>query len=231
MKQLLTLLVAVLLLPTALYAQKEREIIPVNWKEIKEVAVKEPQKIKELVSRLSADETDTTMTKNERILAYFGQSYLTPDTEMGKGRDLDELMNQGKFEECLAGAKELLKTNPVSLKALSNATFSIVSILKNTENPDENRRKEGQVYFNRMYVIFSTIATTGDGSEKNPFSVNAVSDEYLFMRYYLNIWQIGKQVLEGKCDVFDLNQKSEYYTSPKIYFDITRVLEIESDLF
>ena len=231
MKQLLTLLVAVLLLPTALYAQKEREIIPVNWKEIKEVAVKEPQKIKELVARLSADEADTTMTKNERILAYYGQSYLTPNTELNEGHDLDELMNQGKFEECLAGAKELLKKNPVSLKALSNATFSIVSILKNTENPDENRRKEGQVYFNRMYVIFSTIATTGDGSEKNPFSVNAVSDEYLFMRYYLNIWQIGKQVLEGKCDVFDLNQKSEYYTIPKIYFDVTRVLEIETDLF
>ena len=231
MKQLLTLLLTLIFLPMTIHAQKEREIIPVNWKEIKEVAAKEPQKIKELVSRLSADETDTTMTKNERILAYFGQSYLTPDTEMGKGRELDDLMNQGKFEECLAGAKELLKKNPVSLKALSNATFSIVSILRGTDNPDENRRKEGQVYFKRMEAIFNTIATTGDGSEKHPFSVNAVSDEYLFMRYHLNLWQIGKQVLDGKCDVFDLNQKSEYYTSPKIYFDITRVLEIESDLF
>ncbi len=231
MKHLLTLLITVLLLPTTIRAQKEREIIPVNWKEIKEVAVKEPQRIKNLVSRLSAEETDTTMTKNERILAYYGQSYLTPDTETGKGRNLDELMNQGKFEECLAEAKELLKTNPVSLKALSNATFSIVSILRGSDNPDENRRKEGQVYFKRMEAIFNTISATGDGSEKHPFSVNAVSDEYLFMRYHLNLWQIGTQVLEGTCDVFDLNQKSEYYTSPKIYFDVTRVLEIESDLF
>ena len=231
MKQLLTLLITILLLPVTLSAQKEREIIPVNWKEIKEVAAKEPQRIKNLVLRLSADTPDTTLTPNERILAYYGQSYLTPDTEMEEGRKLDDLMNQGKYEECLAEAKELLKKNPVSLKALSNATFSVVGILKGTENPDENRRKEGQVYFKRMDAIFRTIASTGDGSEKRPFSVNAVSDEYLFMRYHLNLWQIGTQTLEGTCDVFDLNQKSEYYTSPKIYFDVTRVLEIESDLF
>lgn len=231
MKQLLTLLITILLLPVTLSAQKEREIIPVNWKEIKEVAAKEPQRIKNLVLRLSADTPDTTLTPNERILAYYGQSYLTPDTEMEEGRKLDDLMNHGKYEECLAEAKELLKKNPVSLKALSNATFSVVGILKGTENPDENRRKEGQVYFKRMDAIFRTIASTGDGSEKCPFSVNAVSDEYLFMRYHLNLWQIETQVLKGKCDVFDLNQKSEYYTSPQIYFDITRVLEIESDLF
>ena len=92
-----------------LSAQKEREIIPVNWKEIKEVAAKEPQRIKNLVLRLSADTPDTTLTPNERILAYYGQSYLTPDTEMEEGRKLDDLMNQGKYEECLAEAKELLE--------------------------------------------------------------------------------------------------------------------------
>ena len=189
-----------------------------------------PQRIKDLVSRLSANEIDTTMTWNERILAYYGQSYFTPMTELVEGRDLDKLYNEKKYEECLAGAKELLKKNPVSLKALSNAVFSITRMLKDSTNTVSVTIEEGQAYYNRMMMILNTIATTGDGTKENPFYVTAVSDEYLFLRYYLDIWEIESQALVGHCDLLELKGKSDYYDRPQIYFEITRVLEIERGL-
>ena len=231
MRQLVFLFSFIFLLPITSQAQKQREIIPVNWNEVRKVADKDPQQIKNLVAKLSSKETDNTMTLNERILAYYGQTFLTPNTEINEGIDLDKLLNEKKYEECLAGAKELLKKNPVSLKALSNATFAITLMLRDSTKHYNVTREEGRLYFSRMDRIFDIIAATGDGTEKHPFYVTAVSDEYLFLRYYLNIWQIGKQYIAGSCDVLELKETSEYYKNPQIYYEITRVLEMEKDLF
>ncbi len=220
-----------LLMPLTILAQEDHEIIPVNWKEVKEVAVNDPQRIKDLVTRLSATMIDTTMTWEERILAYFGQSYLTPKTELTEGRNLDKLLNEKKYEECLTGAKDLLKKNPVSIEGLFNAAFSISYMLKDSTNHHDVTLEEGQVYYNRMLRILNTIAVTGDGSEEKPFYVTAVSDEYTFLRYYLDIWNISKQFLVGTCDVFELGETSIYYNRKQIFFEITRVLEIENMLF
>ncbi len=232
MRQLLRIFVFLLMLPVAVNAQDEdREIIPVNWKEVKDVADKDPDKIRGLVARMSASKLDTTLTWNERILAYYGQSYLTPYTESTDGKDLDALMNDGKYEECLAGAKELLKKNPVSLKALFNAAFAIAYILKDSTVQHNVTREEGQVYNYRIQRIFNTIAITGDGTEEQPFYVTAISDEYLFMHYYLEIWEFERQFLTNHCDGFDLSESSDYYSRPQLFFEITRVLELERDLF
>lgn len=213
------------------HAQIVRQIKPVDWKEVKKVADNDPQRIRDLVARLSADKIDTTMTWNERVLAYYGQSYLTPNTEMTDCLDQDNLMREGKYEECLAKAKETLKKNPVSLKSLSNAAFAITRMLKDSTNHYDVSKEEGQIYFNRMSRIFNTIASTGAGTEKLPFAVTAVSDEYLFMRYYLNIWEIERQSFTGKYDVFELKETSQYYTDKKMYFDISRIMEIERSMF
>ena len=229
MRQLLVFVFFLFISATS-QAQYVRDIIPVDWKEMQKVADNDPQRIKDLVSRLSTNEIDTTMTWNERILAYYGQSYLTPMTELAEGRTLDKLFNEKKYEECLTEAKELLKKNPVSLKALSKAAFSISRMVKDTTNTVNVTIEEGQVYYNRMMRIFNTIATTGDGTKENPFYVTAVSDEYLFLHYYLDIWEVELQSLVGQCDLLELKEESEYYDRPQIYFEITRVLEIESDM-
>lgn len=231
MKQLMAAFVLFFLVPMTSQAQTERIIIPVNWKKVREVANNDPQRIKNLVSRLSANEIDTTMTWNERILAFYGQSFLTPQSEFSEGMKLDKLYNEKKYEECVVQARELLKKNPVSLKALSNAAFSINMLVKDSINYHDVDLKEGQNYYNRMFRIFNTIAITGKGSKELPFYVTAVSDEYVFMRYYLEIWQISSQTLEENCDVFELKESSRYYTQPQLYFEITRVLEIENEMF
>ena len=127
MKQLLTILTLILFLPVYTHAQEESDFIPVDWKEIKKVAENDPQKINDLVARMAASEIDTTMTWNERILAYYGLSFLKPFSGFSEGRKLNELFEEGKYEECLSRAKELLKENPLSLEALSNAGLSIIS--------------------------------------------------------------------------------------------------------
>ncbi len=231
MRQLLTILAFVLFLPVYTHAQKERIIIPVDWKEIKKVAENNPQQINDLVARMATSEIDTTMTWNERIMAYYGQSYVTPMTELSEGMTLDKLLKDGKYEECLSGAKELLKKNPVSLKALSNALYAMMYMLKDSTNHHSISRDEARTYYNRMHRILNTIAVTGDGTEERPFYVTAVSDEYLFMRHYLEIGKTKMQYLTDHFDVFELEETSDYYTRPKLYFDITRTLEIEKEMF
>lgn len=220
-----------LLMPASIQAQGEREIIPVDWKEVQKVAEENPQQIKQLVARLSANEIDTTMTWKERILAYYGQSYLTPKTEIEAGLDLDKLLRENKYEECLAGAKELLKKNPVSLKALSNAIYATMYLYRDSTKQGVISRDEARAHYQRMHRILNTIAKTGDGTEEKPFYVTAVSDEYLFMRHYLEIQNRGKQYMTEKFDVFELEETSKYYSRPRLYFEITRVLEIEKSLF
>ena len=220
-----------LLMPASIQAQGEREIIPVDWKEVQKVAEENPQQIKQLVARLSANEIDTTMTWKERILAYYGQSYLTPKTEIEAGLDLDKLLRENKYEECLAGAKELLKKNPVSLKALSNAIYATMYLWRDSTKQGVISRDEARAHYQRMHRILNTIAKTGEGTEEKPFYVTAVSDEYLFMRHYLEIQNRGKQYMTEKFDVFELEETSKYYSRPKLYFEITRVLEIEKSLF
>ena len=231
MRQLLAILAFILLMPVTTQAQEVRVVIPVDWKEVKKVAESDPQRIKDLVARLSADKIDTTMTWKERILAYYGQSYLTPNTEIKDGISLDQLMKIGNYEECLAKSKELLKTNPVSLKALSSAAFSISRMSKDSTRHYNVSMEDGQVYFNRMFRIFNTIATTGNGSEDKPFYVTAVSDEYVFMRYYLELWEISQQSYTGKLDIIELKETSKYYNQKKICFEVSRVTEIEMGLF
>ena len=231
MKQILVVLIS-FFLAISTNAQEESEIIPVNWKEVKEVAEKDPQRIKELVSRMASSEIDTTMTWNERILAYYGQSYLTPFAEFTKGRNLDELFEEGKYEECLSGAKELLKENPLSLEALSNAGLAISMMLEDSTHHYDVTEKEAKEYFTRMFIIFATIARTGDGTSERPFSVTMVSDEYMFMHYHLDIWEFESQYLtSNKCDGFDLKEPSEEYPRKKIFFDVSRVMEIEREMF
>ena len=232
MRQIILAVFAFLVIfPMTSQGQEVRVTMRVDWERVREAAEKKPQYIKELVSRLSANEIDTTMTWNERILAYYGQSFLTPNTELSEGVELDKLRNEKKYEECLAKAKDVLQTNPVSLKALYNAVISITMMLKDTTGHHEVSREEGQVYFHRMSRILNTIAKTGDGTEEKPFYVTAVSDEYIFMNFYLEIGDTGKQYMTDRFDVFELKETSKYYSNPKIYFDITRVLEIERGLF
>lgn len=225
----LSIIAALLFLPVTTQAQ--RECIPVDWQKVKEVAESEPQRINDLVARMSASQIDTTMTWDERILAYYGQSFLTPFSGLSEGKDLNDLMKEGKYEECLAGAKEQLKKNPVNLDALFKAGSAISMMVEDSTKQYNVTPDDAHDYFMRMFMILATIDHTGDGTEERPFSVTAVSDEYMFMRLYLDIWKIESQFLTNKqCDGFNLKETNEKYSRKQIFFDVSRVMEIERQL-
>ena len=218
----LSIIAALLFLPVTTQAQ--RECIPVDWQKVKE-------RINDLVARMSTNEIDTTMTWDERILAYYGQSFLTPFSGLSEGKDLNDLMKEGKYEECLAGAKEQLKKNPVNLDALFKAGSAISMMVEDSTKQYNVTPDDAHDYFMRMFMIIDTIDHTGDGTEERPFSVTAVSDEYMFMRLYLDIWKIESQFLTNKqCDGFNLKETNEKYSRKQIFFDVSRVMEIERQL-
>ena len=231
MKQLLVVFIGLLFFPVTIHAQEEDEIIPVDWKEVKKVADTDPQRIKDLVARMATNKPDTAMTWNERILAYYGQSFLTPFSDLSGSRDLNDLIKEGKYDECLAGAKELLKKDPVNLDALFKAGSAISMMVEESTKQSNVTADDARDYFMRMFLILATIDHTGDGTEERPFSVTAVSDEYLFMRYYLDIWKIESQFLTNKqCDGFNLKETNDNYSRKQIFFDVSRVMEIEREL-
>ena len=51
------------------------------------------------------------------------------------------------------------------------------------------------------------------------------------MNFFLGILKINGQMMIEKTDRLILGDTSEVYTSPDIYFDIKRVLELEAGLF
>ena len=113
-------LIFLLLVSTNIIAQ-EREILPVNWKQIKEDVNKDPQKVKDLVARLSATSLDTTLTYQDRILAFYGQSFLTNDEEEKLKIKMYDQKDKGHITESLETAKKILEINPLNLEALNHA--------------------------------------------------------------------------------------------------------------
>lgn len=204
-----------------------REFLPIDWGSIKNEATTDPQHIKDLVARLSAEKLDTALTYAERALAFYGQSYLTQDKEELEVRQMWQHFQNQDMEQCLTCAKHILETNPLNLDALRMAGNALLAMSKDPLKWPDVTEQDAKHYFNLTFRIYNTIAMTGDGSAEHPFCVTKVSDEYNFMRVYLNLWKYSSQALIGNCDVFTLEESSEYYLQPKIYFDVTRVLEIE----
>ena len=218
--------VFLLFISTSIFAQ-EREILPVNWKQIKEEVNKNPQKVKDLVTRLSATKLDTTLTYQDRILAFYGQSFLTNDEEESLKDQMYNLKKKGLLQSSLETAKKILAINPLNLEALNHAGQILYAMANDSTSNSGITKEDAKVYFNRAMRIFNTIAITGDGSSQHPFYVTKVSDEYCFMRFYLDLWEYKMQAATSCCDVITLKGTSKYYNQPQIHFEITRVYELE----
>ena len=225
MKHLYTF-IFLLLISTNIFAQ-EREMLPVNWKQIKEEVNKNPQKVKDLVTRLSAPKLDTTLTYQDRILAFYGQSFLTNDEEESLKDQMYNLKKKGLLQSSLETAKKILAINPLNLEALNHAGQILYAMANDSTSNSGITKEDAKAYFNRAMRIFNTIAITGDGSSQHPFYVTKVSDEYCFMRFYLDLWEYKMQAATSCCDVITLKGTSKYYNQPQIHFEITRVYELE----
>ena len=208
---------------------KQREIIPVDWKEIKKIAKKNPETIEEAVRKLSEVTLDPSITYHDRIIAFYGQALLTKGKEQSLADEASKLFSKKDYVNALDKAKKALEINPLNLTALDKAGSAIAMLMEVGDTSFTS--DDAMYYFNVAMRIYNTIATTGYGNEEHPFCVTSVADEYEFMRNYLDIYRIQQQALVGMCDVFTLAETSQYYSEPKLYFDATLPLERLEGLF
>lgn len=212
-------------------AQTERPITPVDWDYIRTEVEHNPQRVKTLVERMALLRMDSTMTSQDRILAFFGQSYISCGEEMNVCRDMKDSLRCRKMEVVSELADSILKVNPLCLDALIGK-LSYYSDLANN-HPDRSWSVEEDVKKTllRTELILNTIAMTGDGSKIHPFAVTCVADEYNFIRYDLKISNIKGQAFLGDTDRISLGESNEFYKEKNVYFDITRCLELEQKGF
>lgn len=221
------ILISLLLSCVAAFAQ--RDIIAMDWSVIKEIVREDPDEVKDLVVRLSAPQLDTTLTYEDRIIAFYGQSLLSDGREAALVVEVSNLFSKADYKNALVKAREALAINPLNIRALERAGMCIAELI---ESGDTSYSKdEAKQFFRRAMRLYNTIAMTGLGNEEYPFCVTSVDDEYEFMRNYLELYEYEEQALVGICDVFTLKETSEYYSEKKIYFDATRPLEMLSKSF
>lgn len=218
-----------LLLPLAVSAQTDKTFISVNWDKIKAEVNVNPQHVQQLVDILINVDADTTLTAEDKILAVYGRTYLNNGRDMFMELDMSKARNEGKFDVAATLADKVLASNPLNTNAIVSKIYHFRKL--STTEPDKSWMLSDslKVYSVRLSRILDTIFMTGDGSKEHPFSVTTVGDEYNFLYFFLGLLEVNSQMLIDKCDRLVLGKTNDVYSSPEIYFDITRVLEIERE--
>lgn len=197
------------------------------WKHVRSEVKKNPEKVKVLVDRLAR--MDTTLTVEESILAFYGQSYLLKNKEDELADRMIKLFSNNSLEAAFDTAFLVLSINPLHIRALIisalvlyqlDSTFSY-----NTQGEDID------YFFKRAFSLLHVIAQTGDGSISKPYYVTKITEEYDFVNYYLGIRNIRSQSvnMDIPCDVLEIGVDNSENTR-QVHFEITRVLEFEKKL-
>ena len=218
----LSILIFIVLYSLSAMGQQGKSFVHVDFKTIKEEVNSHPEDIATLIE--SVAKLDTTLSVEKIAMAYFCSSYSQNYLKASNmERALYDLRNKKDYEKLLLKSNEVLRMNPLNCTALNTAMYACIA-LKKTDN-------EKDYYTKRLSNILYAISRTGDGSKEYPFYVTSVPDEYLLMQYWFNLWEYKQQSLIKNCDKIDLKKTSELYSNKEIYFEITRVLEIENAMF
>lgn len=163
----------------------------VDYKEIENFVKDNRTGYDALMSRFTG--ADTTLTKEEIAKIYYGYSFTEDHYPYSTNIEAEKAFNKEDFEEAFAKSKDRLKSNPVSLNLLL-ITFESAKFL-NLEADASNAK----IRFNK---IANMIFDSGDGSEKFPFKVICVADEYVILKTYYKMEKLVSQFFEksSMCD-------------------------------
>lgn len=237
MKRLLSVMTTILL-TTAGMAQRgggAMNTVRVDWDSIAFVAKNNPDSIRGIVKALAAG-PDAALTLKEAALGFYGQSYLADNSKLFLLKSkADDFIRREQADSALSTLQEALDINPLDLGALETTSMLIFNIAKKQMHSSKTYTMDDfENYLGRLARMVMLVAATGDGSERHPFAVTSVNDEYVFMRHALRITISGQTTKAGMtppCDELSVSKKSGVYGDDKIYFDITRVLQIEMEMF
>ena len=229
-KKLMTLLLLAWLTTFAAQANDEAEYdtYRITWAEVKAMFENHPDSLKTLINRVA--QCDTAMSTQEILVAYMGNSFFGV-SPFGESRDARTALKEKKIDQAMELMEEAIHRNPLSLA--NNHYYITCYFAKNPQINDDAVDADiilAAVRFNRL---LSAIYESGDGSQRFPFKVTCVDDEYTFMRAGLNLPHPTNQSLTNDGhDMFKLpSHTSTLYSGQEIHFDATRILQLEQEMF
>lgn len=228
------IVLALAFLSLGLRAQQVDSVCLVDWSSIARLVKTRPDSVRNLNARLARQEPDSTLTMALCVLAFYGQTYLP---QFGQLDLLESTVNdsikKGRVEGAYNIASKAVRAWPLSLAA--NKCMATVIYVMLQDPVYSARVTEGNLryYVHMISRLVKIIAATGDGSAESPYAVTSVADEYVFCNLWLRA-SVSQQILvRGKvpCDRLMLINKQGDYTRDYVDFDITRVMEIERQMF
>lgn len=229
MKQLF-LFVALIIGSFAAHAtdEAEYETYSITWSEIKALVDNHPDSIKTLMNRVA--QGDTTMRTEEILVAYMGNSYFGV-SPFGESREARDALNEDNIDLAMELIEQAINRNPLSLS--NNHYYIVCYFAKNQQINDDAVDADIILAAVRFNMLLSAIYYSGDGSQRFPFKVTCVDDEYTFMRAGLDLPHPTNQSLTNDGhDMFKLpSHTSTLYSGQEIHFDATRILQLEQEMF
>ena len=229
MKQLF-LVVALIIGSFAAHAtdEAEYETYSITWSEIKALVDNHPDSIRTLMHRVA--QGDTTMRTEEILVAYMGNSYFGV-SPFGESREARDALNEDNIDLAMELIEQAINRNPLSLS--NNHYYIVCYFAKNQQINDDAVDADIILAAVRFNMLLSAIYYSGDGSQRFPFKVTCVDDEYTFMRAGLNLPHPTNQSLTNDGhDMFKLpSHTSTLYSGQEIHFDATRILQLEQEMF
>ena len=229
MKQLF-LFVALIIGSFAAHAtdEAEYETYSITWSEIKALVDNHPDSLKTLMNRVA--QGDTTMRTEEILVAYMGNSYFGV-SPFGESREARDALNEDNIDLAMELIEQAINRNPLSLS--NNHYYIVCYFAKNQQINDDAVDADIILAAVRFNMLLSAIYYSGDGSQRFPFKVTCVDDEYTFMRAGLNLPHPTNQSLtKDGHDMFKLpSHTSTLYSGQEIHFDATRILQLEQEMF
>jgi hypothetical protein len=171
---------------------------------------------------------DTSLSREEMQLLYYGKFFQDGMSSINRDRDLDDsvkavykkdTLTKKDYEKLLTLFLKMQKSKPLDLATL----YRLMSVCYKLNDP------RGAVYEYYLTNLMGVIVSTGDGkTEETAFHIGSVSDEYTF----LNLAGLdfgGSQSLIHSCDYLTVAENK--YDLKGIYFNIEQILMEERRLF
>ncbi|MCQ2292199.1 MAG: DUF4919 domain-containing protein [Bacteroidales bacterium] len=224
MKKMISLLFCILLS----FAAMAQQMGAPKYDDIKKV-VSDPKSAfyyPELLQRYQ--QGDSTFTIDECRHLYFGYVFQPEWNPYGlrnsETKYLMQLSMPDNLDTALAAiakAENILKNDPFNIDVLMIAFYLASSDLV-------NNREKAESFNNRIGIVLNAISSCGSGqSPEDAFYVISISHEYTILS--LLGFQLKSQSLSGGCDVMELQEND--YDIEKLYFNVSKILEKESELF
>lgn len=158
----------------------EQEAFTVVYDSIRAQVETRPEVRRALVSRFI--DADTTLTKPELAIVYYGQAMVPGYDPDVKYQEVDDAINAGDVSLAMALADEALRRNPVSLPML----FNLYGLSSISEVPALKARCESLQ--KRILMLCDMIVDTGMGvSPEMPWIVISEADMNELLTKYMQI--------------------------------------------